>query len=224
MLSISAFCFLSYSAHAALILDQNRVIFPASETQVAIVKVDNPTGNDFLMQSWVEDKDGRAQENIFVDPPLSKIKSHHKVALRITTINSQIADKNEEQLYWLNVKEIPKLETDSTQPRLAIVMRTRVKVLYRPKSVPARMHKEYSQVEWHHTGSGLVIHNPTPHYITFNKVWSGSSKDIFFDVDMIAPNSDLTVSSKAAASAKLVSFNIIDDFGDTSDTVTAKVK
>lgn len=223
LLNISLLYLLSYSAHAALILDQNRVVFPASEMKVTIVKVDNPTESDFLMQSWVEDKEGKEQEDLFVDPPLAKIKSRHKVALRITTINPNIADKNEEQLYWLNVKEIPKLENGRTQPRLAIVMRTRVKVLYRPKSVPVRMDKEYSRLEWKHIATGLVIHNPTPYYITFNKVWSGRSEAEGIDIDMVAPNSDLTVSGKTAAIAKQVSFNIIDDFGDTSDTYTAKV-
>lgn len=224
LFNISVLCLSSYSAHAALILDQNRVVFPASEMKATVVKVDNPTENDFLMQSWVEGKDGKEQESIFVDPPLAKIKSHHKVALRITTIDPNIANKNEEQLYWLNVKEIPKLESDSTQPRLAIVMRTRIKVLYRPKSVPARMDKEYSRLKWKHTTNGLVIHNPTPYYITFNKVWSGRGEAGGIDIDMVSPNSDLIVSGKNAANANQVNFNIINDFGDTSDTITAKVK
>lgn len=210
-------------ACASLVLDQNRVIFPASKTRVAIVKVDNPTNSDYLMQSWVEDKNGKPQEAIFVEPPLAKIKANHKVALRLTAINQDLEKKNEEQLYWLNVKEVPKLDSASGNPRLAIVMRTRIKVLYRPQTVKANMEKAYTRLEWKRTASGITVHNPTPYYITFNKVWAGSDESRSFDVDMIAPHADLIIKSGAAASARQIHFNIINDFGDTSETVTATV-
>ncbi|MTH47111.1 fimbrial biogenesis chaperone [Intestinirhabdus alba] len=211
------------SASASLILDQNRVVFSAAASQVAVVKVENPTSNDFLMQSWVEDKNGNPQEDIFVDPPLAKIKAQRKVALRLTAINPRLADGNEEKLYWLNVKEIPRLVAAEGSPRLEIVVRTRIKLLYRPKSVPPRLDKHYSQLKWRRSANGIMIHNPTPYYITFNKIWSGSNEQNNFAVDMIAPYSDLEIKDSRALAASRINFNVINDFGDTTDTVTAKV-
>lgn len=211
------------TAQASLVLDQNRVVFPASDSPVAMVKVDNPTKTDFLIQTWIEDKNGKQQEDLFVDPPLAKIKALHKVALRITAINSALAQQSEEQLYWLNVKEIPKLDANSTGARLAIVMRTRVKILYRPKSLDKEMGKQYEKLTWKHSASGLIVHNPTPYYITFNKVWLGDNSANTLALDMIAPHSDLSVKKDLATTAQIVRFNIIDDFGDNTDTATAKI-
>lgn len=223
LMTLNAITLLTPCAHASLVLDQNRVIFPESKAQVSVVKVENPTQADYLMQSWVEDKNGKPQEDIFVEPPLAKIKANHKVALRLTTINHQLAKQNEEQLYWLNVKEIPRLEDASGGPRLAIVMRTRIKVLYRPDAVGAKMEKAYTRLEWKKTVNGVTVHNPTPYYITFNKVWAGNDESRSIDVDMIAPHADLLIKSSAAARAGQIHFSIINDFGDTSETVTATV-
>lgn len=220
--SIIAFLYTTPSG-ASLILNQNRVVFPASETQVAIVKVDNPTSNDFLMQSWVEDKDGKPQEDIFVDPPLAKIKSGHKIALRLTTINPQLASGNKEQLYWLNVKEIPKQESSDAGSHMAIVVRSRIKVLYRPKSINPWMDNMYTHLEWRHTADGISVHNPTPYHITFNNIWYGDNEKNSIDMDMIAPGADIKINNNRLISARKISFKIINDFGDTTEAVAVKI-
>jgi len=208
---------------AALILDQNRVIYPAGQNSVAIVKIENPTDTDYLIQSYVEDINGKVQDDIFAEPPLAKIKAGHKVALRLTTINSALAQKQNEQLYWLNVTEIPRQEKGAESTHLSVIMRTRIKVFYRPVSVNARMEEDYTKLEWKHIQNGLKVHNPTPYYITFSKVWTDTQGHDAINMDMVAPHSDLTVNNRLAEKAVQVKYNIIDDFGDTSETVTARV-
>lgn len=210
-------------ANASLVLDQNRVIYPGASVQSAVVKISNPTQNDFLVQAWAEDKDGRSQQDIFVDPPLSKIKGHHKISLRIMTINPSLVNKSQEQLYWLNVKEIPKIEKAASGAQLAIVMRTRIKILYRPKSVPEEMDQVYKDLQWKKKSSGLEVINPTPYYITFDKVWLDNKNNQSIKADMIPPLSSSLMVKGNAGQASVVNYSVINDFGDTSDVVQKNI-
>lgn len=216
--------FIAQGAIASLVLDQNRVIYPGATVQSAMVKINNPTQHDFLVQAWVEDKDGKAQQDIFVDPPLSKIAGQHKIALRIMAINPSLVNSSREQLYWLNVKEIPKIEKASGGAQLAIVMRTRIKILYRPKDVPEEMEKAYKNLEWKRSSSGLQVFNPTPYYITFDKVWLDNQKTKSIKADMIPPLSTTLMAKGSAGSAGVVNYTVINDFGDTSDVVQKNVR
>ncbi|WP_337010302.1 fimbrial biogenesis chaperone [Pantoea sp. AS142] len=215
--------FIAPVAHASLVLDQNRVIYPGALDQSAEVKISNPTQNDFLVQAWAEDKDGRSQQDIFVDPPLSKIKGQHKISLRIMAINPSLVNKPQEQLYWLNVKEIPKIDKATNAAQLAIVMRTRIKILYRPKGVPEDMEQAYKNLEWKHNSSGLQVFNPTPYYITFDKVWLDNKKSKIIKADMIPPFSTTLMAKGSAGQAAVVNYTVINDFGDTSDVVQKNV-
>jgi fimbrial chaperone protein len=86
-----------FNARAALVLSGTRVIFPASENQVSI-KVDNPTDNDYLMQSWVEDDAGKPQQDILVEPPVAQIKANHKVELRFSLVEPALKNNKSEEL------------------------------------------------------------------------------------------------------------------------------
>lgn len=216
--------FIAPVASASLVLDQNRVIYPGASVQSVVVKISNPTQHDFLVQAWVEDKDGRTQQDIFVDPPLSKIAGQHKIALRVMAINPSMVNKSREQLYWLNIKEIPKIEKASSGAQLAIVMRTRIKILYRPKEVPGEMGLAYKNLEWKRSSSGLQVFNPTPYYITFDKVWLDNQKTKSIKADMIPPLSTTLMAKGSAGSAGVINYTVINDFGDTSDVVQKNVR
>ncbi|MBT9431458.1 molecular chaperone [Candidatus Sodalis endolongispinus] len=125
-----------YSARAALILDGTRLIFPASEQSASIV-VENPTDDDFLMQSWLENSSGQAQEKLLVEPQVAQIKAHHKVTLRVNIVDPQIRQGNSEKLFWLKVKEIPKVYANEASSDLLLAMQTRIKVFFRPQGISA---------------------------------------------------------------------------------------
>ena len=208
--------FTSCQGQAALTLDQSRVIISA-QNDSGVVKINNPTDRDYLIQSWITDNDNNAQEELFVQPPLLKIKAHHKVALHIETINAALAQQPNEQLYRLNVKEIPRVDKNQGSAQLMLVMLTKVKVLYRPDTVPAEMSKDYLKLKWKRANGKLLVTNPTPYYITFNKVWEGTDKSHPLKADMIAPGATLTINHYHGASD--IHYNIINDYGDNSETV-----
>lgn len=202
-------------AQASLILDQNRVVLSANEG-AAIVKVDNPTDRDYLIQNWITAEDNSTQEALFVQPPLVKIKAHHKVALHIEAIDPAIAGETQEKLYRLNVKEIPKVENKGGS-QLLLVMLTKIKILYRPTAVNAEMDQAYQKLTWHKAGNALRVDNPTPYYVTFDKVWEENNKTHPLDADTIAPHSTLTI--KGYRGAANIYYSIINDYGDASDAI-----
>lgn len=210
------FFFTGIPAQASLTLDQSRVIISA-QNDSGVVKINNPTDRDYLIQSWITDSDNNAQEELFVQPPLLKIKAYHKVALHIETINAALAQQPHERLYRLNVKEIPRVDKNQGSAQLMLVMLTRVKVLYRPDTVPAEMRKDYLKLKWQRANGKLLVKNPTPYYITFNKVWEGNDKLHPLKADMIAPGATLTINHYHGAAD--IHYTIINDYGDNSETV-----
>ena len=207
---------ISEKAQASLVLDQSRIVMSAHDGGMGVVKVDNPTDHDYLIQSWVSRDDDGVQQELFVQPPLVKIKAHHKVALHIEAIDGAIAEQKQEKLYRLNVKEIPKVEKESGS-HLLLVMLTKVKILYRPAALSSEMGNEYKKIVWEKTAGKLRVINPTPYYVTFSEVWEGNDKAHPLDADLIAPRSSLLIKNYHGSSN--IHYRIINDYGDVSETV-----
>lgn len=203
-------------AQAALRLDQSRMVISAA-SGVGLIKVDNPTSHDYLIQSWISGENNAVQEALFVQPPLIKIKAHHKVTLHIEAIDANIAEQKQEKLYRLNIKEIPKIDNKEAGSKLLLVMLTKIKILYRPQAIPAEMGNAYQKLKWTRAGGQLQVVNPTPYYITFNKVWEGNNSAQPLEADTVAPFSTLLI--KGYHGASQINYNIIDDYGDNSKTV-----
>ncbi|URQ59582.1 molecular chaperone [Pantoea alhagi] len=211
---------ISGQAQASLILDQNRVVLSANEGGMGVVKVDNPTDRDYLIQSWITTDNNGVQEALFVQPPLVKIKAHQKVALHIEAIDSSLAEQPQEQLYRLNVKEIPKVEEKSGS-QLILVMLTKVKILYRPAAVSPEMGNQYTKLTWKKVAGKLQVYNPTPYYVTFSKVWEGNDTAHALDADMVGPHSTMLIKGYHGASD--INYRIINDYGDISKPVHVKL-
>lgn len=209
------------NARAALVLSGTRVIFPASENQASL-KVDNPTDNDYLMQSWVEDETGKPQQDILVEPPVAQIKSHHKVELRFSLVDPTLKENKSEKLFWLNVKEIPKVDTDSSSSELLLAMQTKIKVFYRPAGIDAESGDAWKKLTWQRAGEGITVSNPTPYYITIDRAMIDGHTKI--DVDMIAPYSNKHVQLRGATKFNSVTWNAISDFGDVTKMASSQVR
>jgi len=210
-----------FNARAALVLSGTRVIFPASEYQASL-KVDNPTDNDYLMQSWVEDDTGKPQQGILVEPPVAQIKSHHKVELRFSLVDPTLKDNKSEKLFWLNVKEIPKVDASSSSSELLLAMQTKIKVFYRPALIEAESGDACKKLTWQRTGNGITVSNPTPYYITIDRAMTDGHTKI--DVDMIAPYSNKHVQLRGATKFNSVTWNAISDFGDVTEMASSQVR
>ncbi|UNC52218.1 molecular chaperone [Enterobacter huaxiensis] len=207
-----------FNARAALVLSGTRVVFPASENQVSL-KVDNPTDNDYLMQSWVEDESGKPQQGILVEPPVAQIKAHHKVELRFNLVDPALKDNKSEKLFWLNVKEIPKVDANASGSELLLAMQTKIKVFYRPAGVEAESGDAWKKLIWQCAGNSIEVNNPTPYFITIDSAMTDGHTKL--NVDMIAPFSKKRMQLQGTAKCNSVTWSAISDFGDVTEMASS---
>lgn len=210
-------CLFSTShACASLKLSETRAVISAND-ESAIIKVENPTNYDYLIQSWVTDYNNRSQEKVFVNPPIMKIKAHHKVALHIEAVDASLKQEKQERIFLLNIKEIPKTDSRQAGSQVILTMLTKIKVFYRPAKIEPEIANQYQQLTWHNSGNKLVVSNPTPYYFTFNKVWEGNNSNSPLKADMVAPYSSLDIGKYRGSNQ--IHYNIINDYGDISKTI-----
>lgn len=217
-ISIAALIYLvPFYCLASLILDETRVIYPEADPQES-VKVDNPTNLNFLAQAWIEDEHAQEEEHFTVYPPLSKVNANSTSTVRIEKIDSEKLPADRETMMWLNIKEIPQRQK-ATGPQLVVAFKTRIKIFYRPKSIDPELHESFTQMTWRATPGKLIVTNPTPYHITFDKVWDGpvNNPDNELKANMVAPFSTLTISVPGGKTVRTVYYDIINDFGGFSE-------
>lgn len=202
---------------ASLVLDETRVIYSEADPQES-VKVDNPTSLNFLAQAWIEDEHGREEQHFTVYPPLSRINANSTSSVRIEKIDSEKLPADRETLMWLNIKEIPQRQK-ADGPQLVVAFKSRIKILYRPKSIDPELHESFTKMTWQTLPGKLIVSNPTPYHITFDKVWDGAMNNPANELpaNMVAPFSSLTISVPAGKTVHTVYYDIINDFGGLSE-------
>lgn len=202
---------------ASLVLDETRVIYPEADPQES-VKVDNPTSLNFLAQAWIEDEHGREEQHFTVYPPLSRINANSTSSVRIEKIDSEKLPADRETLMWLNIKEIPQRQK-ADGPQLVVAFKSRIKILYRPKSIDPELHESFTKMTWQTLPGKLIVSNPTPYHITFDKVWDGAMNNPANELpaNMVAPFSSLTIPVPAWKTVHTVYYDIINDFGGLSE-------
>lgn len=202
---------------ASLVLDETRVIYPEADPQES-VKVDNPTSLNFLAQAWIEDEHGREEQHFTVYPPLSRINANSTSSVRIEKIDSEKLPSDRETLMWLNIKEIPQRQK-ADGPQLVVAFKSRIKILYRPKSIDPELHESFTKMTWQTLPGKLIVSNPTPYHITFDKVWDGAMNNPANELpaNMVAPFSSLTIPVPAGKTVHTVYYDIINDFGGLSE-------
>lgn len=124
---------ISANVTAGITLEGTRVIFDSSKFSHSVV-VKNTNAYDVIVQTWVDDGDLNKQPNnaeapIITKPSLFNLETGESKVIELINI-SEREPKNEE-LYWLNIHEIPPVNV-SNEDKLTLTMQTQYKVFYRP--------------------------------------------------------------------------------------------
>ena len=215
-------------AHAGIVVGATRVIYneSAREASVSIKDVDSAP---FVVQTWIDTGDTHAKAPFFITPPLSRLDPGKQNMLRVMRTNQPLpADR--ESMYGLNVKEIPEASRDKNV--LQIAVRTRIKLFYRPASLPGSPADAPKQLQWHleaapdGKGSTLTVHNPTPYYVTFATLHAGLAPAESVDIEYVEPFGDAKHSiEKHGGNTPLdITFSTINDFGALVGPVTARAE
>lgn len=217
------------TARASVVVGGTRVVLPAQQGEVT-VRLTNDSDHPALVEAWIDTGDlnstpDTAHSPFLITPPLFRMDPQKDQSLRIIyTQGAQPLPADRESLFWLNVLEIPpKPSGPQTAGRnyLQFAIRSRLKLFYRPASLPGDAMKAPDKLTFKAAGgsnTALVVHNPTPYYITISKLALGTGgKTIDGASGMVAPFGDLRLPIKGVeqppAAGTPVGFTTIDDYG-----------
>lgn len=207
-------------AQAAVNVDRTRIIMTGDQKSVSVVLSNESRDTPYLAQSWVEDADGNATNDLLALPPLQRINGGKKAQVRIMRANDTLAARlpqDRESLFYFNVREIPPEPPKTDANTLQLTMQNRLKLLLRPAALAKNdeVNPEQSlQILAH--GDKLTLKNPTPYYVTV--IWLGrDSKPLpGFNANtapMLAPFSEQEVNAALPADAGELMLGNVDDYG-----------
>lgn len=202
--------------YANVIITGTRVIYPSNAKSIT-VKLTNEGESPSLVQSWIEngevdDKKNNKKIPFLLTPPLVRIDPDNGQELRVFfTGERELSDKME-HLFWLNILDIPPKSKSPTGNQLSLAVNSKLKLFYRPSSLPAPTETEFKKVLFSFENNTFLVSNPTPYYMSLISV--GDMCNNNFDGLSIKPRSkSIVCKTKHTKLAVDFSYSIIDDFG-----------
>lgn len=189
LILLCAFNFsLGFNVCAMSYLNKTRLII--SETSGdATLNIINNSDKPVLIQNWIDSEDVRKKpEDIespfLVLPSIFKLGEKKSYPIRVQLLNTQSTLKNDrENLYWLNVLEIPPKPPKGSGKTLQAALRTRIKLLYRPKAIEKYFSEDaikemsVTQIKCQQTMCLNLVNNSLFH-ITINKIITSTHKNV----------------------------------------------
>ncbi|EAU5657377.1 molecular chaperone [Salmonella enterica] len=225
----------SYSAsqedRGGFSLGGTRVIYDGSKKEATVTVINSAKDAPFLAQSWVDNyvpsgekrvvPDTRGKPPFLVTPPLYR-QDQGKNMLRIVRVGGQLPT-DRESVYWLNVKAIPAVSPllkGKNTLQFAYVLR--IKLFYRPEGITGDPVSAGEQLTFRRQGQNLVVKNPSPYYITFNKISMGGA-EVKDTTLMVPPLGEQQYPLPATAAGKTVKYRVLNDHGGILPELTREV-
>ncbi|WP_025154718.1 fimbrial biogenesis chaperone [Morganella morganii] len=208
IINLTIILLLTYSnfIHAGVIVGGTRIIYDDSKKESSL-SVTNTDNNPYLIQAWIESTDA-VKPPFIITPPLFKLNEKQQNILRIAYIGTDLPT-DRESMFWINIKAIPSSQ-HSDKNTLQIAVKTRIKLIYRPKQLKENPEKESNKLIWKRVGTELQITNPSAFYMNFHDVTINGKK--IKEINYMAPNSTKTFLLPDNYS-NTVSWSLINDYG-----------
>lgn len=210
---------MSSQAMAAFVLNGTRFIYDEGKKNTSF-EVTNQSTETYGGQVWIDNTNqDNAQVYMVPAPPFFKVAPKEKQIVRIMKTDSTLPT-DRESLFWLNVQEIPPKPKSTEGGALAVAINTKVKLIYRPKSLAeGRKDAEKAMQIVHHDGE-TYLRNPTPYYFAVTAVKVNGQnvklKDaVLNNIAQLAPESEVALGNVALNGA--VSVTAVNDWGGLVD-------
>ena len=240
-----ALCIASHAAHAGVVIDGTRQIYPEQRREVTIRVTNDDKHAPRLVQAWLDAGDAEAAPTLsdvpfVLSPPVFRLDAGKSQFMRLSYTKAPLpADR--ESLFWLNVLEVPGATNefdptleDSQRNHFKFAFRIRTKVFFRPAQLSGTPEEAPGLLRWslEHVAQDTVIqvHNPSAYHVTFNDIYllMGShpdAKKLSLPEAMVEPGGTLKLSVPNAAKVipadARVNFTYINDFGSFSSAQPA---
>ncbi|MDI6539109.1 fimbria/pilus periplasmic chaperone [Pantoea ananatis] len=209
-LAVVALTGVSLQAQAGVALGATRVVYPAGQKQVSLGVTSSDDKNTYLIQSWVEDQNGKKNGQFVITPPLFVMQGKKENTLRIIDATNRSLPQDRESLFWLNVKAIPSVNrSQEKQNVLQLAITSRIKLLYRPTGLKVDPVRAPDMLRFRRGGNTLTLVNPTPYFLTVTELNAGTR---ILESTMVPPFGESTVKLPADAGAD-ITYRTINDYG-----------
>ncbi|EBY1953401.1 molecular chaperone [Salmonella enterica] len=206
---ISVLLAVTGSTCASVVVGGTRLVYDGGKKEASL-SVSNLDKTPYLIQSWVENSPNSSEKAPFIiTPPLFRLEGEQENVLRVVRSSGNLP-VDRESMYWINIKSIPSLTSDSPQNTLQIAVKTRIKLIYRPQGLQGSPEEQTEKLIWQRKGNNLQLINPTPFYMNFHQVKVGESE--LEGVAYVAPMS-INSFTLPKVTAGQVSWKIINDYG-----------
>lgn len=101
-------------SYAGVALGATRVIYPEGQKQVQLAVTNNDDKSSYLIQSWIENAEGKKDARFVITPPLFSMQGKKENTLRIIDATNGQMPEDRESLFWVNVKAIPAMDKAKT--------------------------------------------------------------------------------------------------------------
>lgn len=189
-------------------LGATRMIYSSDAKQSTLQVRNTHATASFLIQSWMETASGECTQDFVITPPLYVLKPATESVVKII-FNGKSLPQDRESLYWMTVKAIPQQMDNSAGNSLQFASANRIKVFYRPASLPDNANEAWKKVTGKYSAGKVELNNPTPWFITtINlKIDGKAVKPV-----MLPPESTTTLAEKFSQATSLT-FQTINDYG-----------
>lgn len=204
---IAGWLLVGAAAHAGVVTGGTRLIYPGGKKESSL-SVTNNDATPYLIQSWVESNKGAAP--FLLTPPLFRLEGVQQTRLRV--IYSGGLPENKESMFWMNIKAIPSSQAKAGANTLQIAIKTRIKLIYRPKSVEGTPEMVTEQLRWTRSGNTLQVMNPTAFYMNFAEVKVGGAE--VKEANWVGPGETARF-QLPGVSAGALQWKLINDYGGT---------
>ena len=204
---IAGWLLVGAAAHAGVVTGGTRLIYPGGKKESSL-SVTNNDATPYLIQSWVESNKGAAP--FLLTPPLFRLEGEQQTRLRV--IYSGGLPENKESMFWMNIKAIPSSQAKADANTLQIAIKTRIKLIYRPKSVEGTPEMVTEQLRWTRSGNTLQVMNPTAFYMNFAEVKVGGAE--VKEANWVGPGETARF-QLPGVSAGALQWKLINDYGGT---------
>jgi fimbrial chaperone protein len=207
-------------ADGGVVLGGTRIIYPAGQKESSISARNTSETSRYMVQSWVEDRDGNKTSDFIVTPPLYVSNPGSENTLRVMYAGPALpADR--ESVFYLTSKAIPAVDRNEAAGKniLVLAAATRIKLFVRPAGLSPSPDEAPSKLTFSRAGKQITITNPTPYFITLTG-FETDGKKINRSV-MVPPSGkeSLTLTSSPGHALK---YQAINDYGGLSQEWTWK--
>ncbi|CAO95432.1 fimbrial biogenesis chaperone [Erwinia tasmaniensis] len=162
------FFLISGVTHAAVVMNASRIVM--EDTTEKTIIFDNTSENPFIVQVEADNKE---KPDFIAVPPVFKIKEKGGQTVKVKLLSSQLP-QDKESLFYLNFTQIPGVRKDENgDDRLNIIIRSRLKIIYRPASVNAFSAKDENKISYRLQSGTLVISNKSPNILSIREISNG---------------------------------------------------